>query len=66
MRSITIKIAILWGCLLCFGTVSAAPLSPQQALRLAQSFLASRGKMVSGHHVAKAPRAAEIPTEVLW
>ncbi len=63
MRSNAIKIAILWGCLLCFGTLSAAPLSPQQARRLAQSFLTQRGKMVSGHHVAKAPRAAEIPTE---
>lgn len=63
MRSNAIKIAILWGCLLCFGTVSAAPLSPQQALRLAQSFLTPRGKMVSGHHAAKAPRATEIPAE---
>ncbi len=58
MRSNTIKTAILWGCLLCFGTASAAPVSPQQAKGLAKSFLSARGKTVSALHAAKAPQTS--------
>ena len=63
MRRNFVAIAILWGCLLCIGTVSAAPLSSQQAKRLAKSFLNARGKTVSELHVAKAPYTKEQSTE---
>ena len=62
-RNFVVAIAILWGYLLCIGTVSAAPLSSQQAKRLAKSFLNARGKTVSELHVAKAPYTKERFTE---
>ena len=61
MRINAVKIAVLLGCLLCFDIASAAPLSPQQALGLAKSFLNARGKAVAEHHLAKAPYTKNPP-----
>ena len=61
MRRNAVKIAVLLGCLLCFDIASAAPLSPQQALGLAKSFLNARGKTVAEHHLAKAPYTKNRP-----
>ena len=50
-----IKIIALCGCLLYFGIIGAVPLSTQQALKQADSFLNAKGRKVLQHLVAKAP-----------
>ena len=63
MRNKAIKIVALWGCLLCFGSIGAVPLSTQQALKQADSFLNARGRNVLKHLVAKAPSLMGHATE---
>lgn len=63
MRSNIIKSILLLGCLSCFCTAGALPVSQRQAKKNAELFLSTKEKTLSEHWVAKSPGTTDQPSE---